>query len=393
MSRSIAVCLLALAGACASTVLASAQATSSPTENSTQGNSSPVAFVYVSNSPTSGTGQINGYTAAANGALTPIPGSPFQHNDSYMAVNGAYLFANENNQNASQVDSFSIASNGALTLRETKLLESMPGMISIYLDHTGSTLYADYYTTNNDYLQYTIDQSNGELNYLGDLAGGPANNSPVSFIGNNVFAYSSSCYQFTPEVIGVHRARVGSLSYISNFNAPFPTTKNAGFYCPWLAAADPTNHLAIAMQPLNSNWVPTGPYQLATYTADSSGNLTTTSTYSNMPFTEAGGKAGTYNSYLNDYWMSPAGNLLAVAGSSGLQVFHFNGANPITKYTGLLTKDDVDQVFWDNANHLYAIGRAAGELWVFTVTPTEVIQAPGSPYSIPGAENLIVLPK
>lgn len=261
------------------------------------------------------------------------------------------------------------------------------------LDHTGSTLYADYYTTNNDYLQYTIDQSNGELNYLGDLAGGPANNSPVSFIGNNVFAYSSSCYQFTPEVIGVHRARDGSLSFISNFNAPFPTTKNAGFFCPWLAAADPTNHLAIAMQPLNSNWVPTGPYQLATYIADSSGNLTTTSTYSNMPFTEAGGKAGTYNSYLNDYWMSPAGNLLAVAGSSGLQVFHFNGANPITKYTGLLTKDDVDQVFWDNANHLYAIGRAAGELWVFTVTPTEVIQAPGSPYSIPGAENLIVLPK
>jgi len=393
MSRSIAVCLLALAGACASTVLASAQAASSPTD-STPANSSAVAYVYVSNSPSSGTGQISAYAAASNGALTPITGSPFQFNDGYMAVNGAYLFANENNQNASQVDSFSIASDGALILREVKLIESSPGLVSVYLDHTGSTLYGDYYTTNNDYLQYTIDQSNGELTYLGDLSGGPANNSVVSFIGNNAYAYSSSCYQFTPEIIGVQRASDGALSYISNFAPPFPGTKKAGFYCPWLAAADPTDHLAIAMQPLNSNWVPTGAYQLATYTVDdSTGNLTTTSTYSDMPFTEAGGAAGTYNSYLNDYWMSPAGNLLAVAGSSGLQVFHFNGANPITQYTKLLVTDDVDQVFWDNSNHLYALGRAAGELWVFTVTPEEVVEAPGSPYSIPGAEDLIVLPK
>jgi hypothetical protein len=38
--------------------------------------------------------------------------------------------------------------------------------------------------------------------------------------------------------------------------------------------------------------------------------------------------------------------------------------------TGLLTTDEVDQVFWDNDNHLYAIGQAAGKLFVFTGTPT-----------------------
>ena len=172
MSSNSRMLLLALVAACASTVLASAQATSSSTETNS---SSPVAFVYVSNSLSSGTGQINGYAAAANGALTPISGSPFPDNVNYMAVNGAYLFANENNQNASQVDTYSISSNGALILREVKPLESNPGVFSIYLDHTGSTLYADYYTTNNDYLQYTINQSNGELNFLGDLPGGPAN--------------------------------------------------------------------------------------------------------------------------------------------------------------------------------------------------------------------------
>lgn len=40
--------------------------------------------------------------------------------------------------------------------------------------------------------------------------------------------------------------------------------------------------------------------------------------------------------------------------------FHFNGASPATPYTGLLTSSEVDQVSWDNANHLYAIGEKAG---------------------------------
>jgi hypothetical protein len=77
----------------------------------------------------------------------------------------------------------------------------------------------------------------------------------------------------------------------------------------------------------------------------------------------------------------------------GLQVFHFNGSNPITHYTGLLTKDEIDQFFWDNDNHLYAISNASGKLFVFTVTPTSVSQAPGSPYTISQPLNIIVLPK
>jgi len=208
-----------------------------------------VAYVYVANAPTSSTGQIHGYSAASNGALTAIPGSPFKDNVNYLAVNGAWLFGVANMDN--DINSYSIASNGALALRDTYTVASSGGVIYIYLDHTGSTLYADYYTTNNDYLSYSIDQSTGELTFVNDLAGGPPNNNPVSFIGNNVYAYSSSCYHFTPEIIGVQRASDGALSYINNFNPPFPAEKSGGFYCPWLAAADPTNHLAIAMQPLN----------------------------------------------------------------------------------------------------------------------------------------------
>ena len=56
-----------------------------------------------------------------------------------------------------------------------------------------------------------------------------------------------------------------------------------------------------------------------------------------------------------DMKMSPSGQLLAVAGQEGLQIFHFNGSNPVTHYTALLTKEPVNQMFWDNDNHLYAI--------------------------------------
>ncbi len=94
-----------------------------------------------------------------------------------------------------------------------------------------------------------------------------------------------------------------------------------------------------------------------------------------------------------DYlWASPSGLLLAVGGN-GLEVFHFNGASPITKYTGLLTSDKIVQLFWDNDNHLYALSASANKLFVFTVTPTSVSQAPGSPYTISNPVALAVLPE
>ncbi len=381
--------LLALLGACASTVLASAQATTSQTDpNSTdQASTSPVAYVYVSSSNGS-TDQIKGYAAASNGSLTAIPGSPFPYNVNYMAVTGSWLFGVANMYE--DLYSFSIGANGGLTLKDKlTVVTNGDGLISDYLDHTGATLYADLYSTNNDYLSYSIDHSTGKLTQLADLAGGPANNSPVSFIGNNEFAYSSSCYHFGPEIIGVRRNTDGTLSYLSNFNPPYPTAPAGDFWCPWLAAADPTNHLAIAVQLLDGNFDILGPYQLAAYTVDSSGHLTTTSTPQNMPSVLIG--------TVYDYRMSPDGKYLAVGGSLGLQLFDFHGANPITQKTKLLTRQPVNQMFWDNAGHLYAISNSidnsSGKLFVYAVTPATVKPAPGSPYSIPTPQALIVLPK
>jgi hypothetical protein len=89
--------------------------------------------------------------------------------------------------------------------------------------------------------------------------------------------------------------------------------------------------------------------------------------------------------------VSPSGKLLA-AGGNGFQVFHFNQANPVTRYTGLLQpKIQFLQFGWDKNNHLFALGSRA--LYVYTVTPTSIKEAPGSPYSIPEASSVIVLDK
>jgi hypothetical protein len=192
-------------------------------------------------------------------------------------------------------------------------------------------------------------------------------------------------------ILGVQLERNVTLSTINNFSAPLPTAKSGEGYLPSGAAPDPTNLLVIAVAPVNGNFQRVGLTQLATYTSQSDGSLTTNSTYANMPATEAGGDCNTC--YVTDYWMSPSGKFLAVAGTSGLQIFRFNSANPITRFTGLLTKDSINQLFWDNANHLYAISAKSGKLFVFTVTSQGAVEASGSPHTIASPSSLIVLPK
>jgi len=352
--------------------------------------SSPVAFVYVSSNPSGNGYQIYAFAANTDGHLTQVAGSPFLADVQNMALNGKYLFGS----NGVDIYSFSIASDGAL--QEVGSVNAQQfnggncgGPFALFLDHTGASLYdEDIYgnsCANNSYQSFKIDGSTGELNYLGMTSeASPEFNVGLSFIGNNVYAYGSSCYHFSPSIFGFQRSSDGTLSWL-DINPSMPVAKNGDFYCPYLTAEDPTNHLAISVQQFTGNWDLDGPAQLATYTADVSGNLTTTSTYSTMPTAAV--------QAVTDIWMSPSGGLLAVAGTGGLQVFHFNGSNPITHYTPLLTRDEVDQLFWDNDNHLYAISRSAGKLFVFTITPTKVSQAPGSPYGITNPQNIIVLPK
>jgi hypothetical protein len=303
-----------------------------------------------------------------------------------MALNGKWLFGTD----GTNIYSYSIASTGAIALADRyNAGTSGGGPGNVFLDHTGTSLNIGYAnldgTGNNGYQAYGINQSTGAITYVNEVVGGPSYGSVLSYTSNDEYGYSSSCYHFTPWIFGMQRNSDGSLTALSS-EGPLPTAQSGDFYCPFLASADNNSNLAVAVQPLTGDWGDAGPWQLATYSVNNdTGELTTSSTYRNMPKVLVGA--------VTSYWMSPSSKFLAVGGNSGLQIFHFNGAKPITKFTGLLTTDQVDQMFWDNAGHLYAISRSANKLYVFKVTPSGVTQAPGSPYSITSPEFMIVLPK
>jgi hypothetical protein len=241
--------------------------------------------------------------------------------------------------------------------------------------------------TNDVDASFAVDKATGRLIYLGtDVTGAfPGDYNAAYFTGNNIYAYSaadSACMYYN--IYGFQRDNSGLLNDLNfQHNLPTPPPGVSGYVAD-LTAADPTNHLAMLEHPANPPGCAPGPLQLATYTVDGSGNINTTNTYRNMP--------ATLIQSPNDMKMSPSGKLVAVAGQEGLQIFHFNGANPITHYTGLLTKDPINEMFWDNKNHLYAISGPSNKLFVFTITPTTHQMAPGSPHTVALPRNVIVQP-
>jgi hypothetical protein len=120
-------------------------------------------------------------------------------------------------------------------------------------------------------------------------------------------------------------------------------------------------------------------YALATYTVNAQGNLSTTSTNENMA-------SSTVEPAVMS--ISPSGELLAVGGDGHYQFFHFNGANAITKYTGLFNEEDqVPEFGWDKGNHLYLLSGQSVE--VYDITPTSYKSLTPLPISAP--YSMIVL--
>ncbi len=402
----LAVCLVALlpmGGALA-------QVSDAQTDESTSETASkPVAHVYV------GTGtQILAFSAAANGKLTPVPGSPFKYNISLMGANGHYLFGFE--PSSVIIDSLSMAANGALKKTATTNTENYWPLGSdcpltywngqgLRIDHSGADLYnaaipEDLFCYSN-FQSFKINDANGKLTYLGEtdkiFYGGPQ----LSILGNNEFAYSPNCAAAfgnspSPSVTAFQRISSGELvtanAGIAIPAAPMDTSYPGGpvpgYYCPLTMATDPTDHAAMMLYAFDNvdggdgEGDFYGPVVIATFTADSKGNLKTTSTYKNMAVAETG---------VGPMRMSPSGKLLAVGGA-GLEIFHFNGGSPATKYKMLLPTENIGSILWDKDNHMYALGSDAkgAKVWVYTVTPTSVTEAPGSPYSIANAGSIYV---
>src|SRR5579884_2130557 len=195
MLRSKVVSLSALVLACAGTVLASEKALLSPTETATvhAQTSLTSAFVYVS-SGSAGAYEIHGYSAASNGALSAIPGSPLPENGWYLATNGKWLFSTD----SGYIYSFSIASDGALSQVSDVFAQqynssNTGGPMNLFFDRTGTTLYdEDIYGNgpNNTYQFFSVNQTTGALTYKGaTLSDSAVWVTALSLTGNNTFGY------------------------------------------------------------------------------------------------------------------------------------------------------------------------------------------------------------
>jgi hypothetical protein len=333
-----------------------------------------------------------------------------------MGANGHYLFGFE--PSSVIIDSFSMAANGALKKAATLNTETYNVDATcpltwwngqgLRIDHTGQDLYnaaipADF-PCRTWYQSFRIDNATGQLTFLGNdgdvFLGGPRFN----ILGNNQFAYSPVCAAAfgngpSPQVPVFQRVSSGEM-VSANAGVAIPAAPPngadsgyVGYYCPLTMATDPTNHAAMTLQAVDDQDDGTyGPVVIATYTADANGNLKTTSTYKNMAVSLPGG--GPTGAPGGSMRMSPSGKLLAV-GANAVELFHFNGGNPLTKYKLLLPGFNVTQILWDNSNHMYVIGTnsaGAGKLHVFTATPTSVTEATGSPYSIVNPGNIVVQP-
>ena len=361
------------------------------TAASAQTASSPSAYVYVATNPatTGALGNIYGFSASAAGKLTAIAGSPLASPTSTIALNGKWLFGTSNPvEGPFTANSYSIAANGALKLVDTATEpETLGEPVALILDHTGNTLYAQEYADDIDgYVPFAINQTTGKLTQLSSNFSEAAG-SRLTFTADNQFAYGSSCFRLNAVIYGAQRLPSGELSQLGiSPKLPGGTPSVSGTGCVYGAAADPYNDVVIS-----SSIYPDGGganvNQLAVYTYDKTGNLTTTSTYQNMPVTQVDNTA---------LAMSPKGVYLATGGSqqAGLQLFLMHGAKPITVLTGnLLPNVYISQVFWDNSQHLYALAPSANKLYVFNVTSSGATQSVGSPYTVQNAASLIVLPK
>jgi hypothetical protein len=361
-------------------------------QSQTSASAASVANVYISYGATSSYNEVDAFSVSNEGRLTRVAGSPFNANLTSMATNGKELFGSTTN--GIYIDSYKIESDGALQfVKSTDVVKDNPGNCGdsgpLFFDRTGATLYdVEQYgdCANTFNASFAVTNSGSSLKSLGSSTGDAWLEYPARFIGNNVYAYTASCLNdMYWEIFAFKRSSNGMLTQI-NVNSPLPTPDSGDLYCPSLTATDAANHVVFSVQAVNDeDFSPVGEPQLATYSADGSGNLTTKSTRANMA------KTAVVN--VNDLSISPSGKLLAVAGTGGLQIFHFNGASPITSYTGLLTKDGVDQLAWDNSDHLYALSMAAGKLRVYTVTPTSYKEPAGSPYAITNPQNIAVQPK
>ena len=371
------------------------------TSETTATTTSPVAFLYVSR-----TANIDAFSVSASGKLSPVPGSPFEFiGYGKLSVSKHFLFGMKTDDY--EVSSFSIASDGSIKKVTTidlrkyepnfQYCTSSPDM---QIDTTGTTIYVQQspdcdYQDHQAYLSLHVTTS-GDFQYLGGSGGflddfGQGDTISLKMAGTNQYAYDGWCgddINNTSTVDIYRRESNGLLQFVSAVNTPPANYATGAQYCAGQVATDSENHVAVAYQRLDSeggdNGPWDGPFFLASYTQQTNGDLTTTSTSDNMPEAPVA-----RNFVIYTMSISPGNKFLAVGGLAGFQVFHFNGGDPITTWSAVhLPNSTIQKLGWDKSNHLFVFD--GGSVYVYNVTPNTGVKLVGSPYPIAHANNIIV---
>jgi hypothetical protein len=340
-------------------------------------------------------GAVYGYSASPTGKLTAIPGSPFKPGTQIVGSNKSQFFT----LGKTSIHSYAVGSNGAIgsQLSDIGFLgyaggscgEGTNSPAGAVLDHSGQYIYVLLqYNADSScaaYQTYKINsdgaftfQGETEVNF-GDQSGenNPSSVDLPSILGNETFAYADESSGHDSSPIGFRRESTGTLETMT-FTETDPTLSNGNYNVQYPDASPTGNYIVFQLYPYDSN-----PAQIGSYTVDPEGNLTTTNTSSDMPTTGLEAPSSTF---------SPDGKLFVLYGDqepagasgSGIEIYSFNGASPLTFYKSLLTGTQIDEVAWDSSNHLYAMSSHTNELYVFTVTSTSVTQdtelSIGSPF-------------
>lgn len=362
------------------------------------GQTKPAAYVYVQSNYSGPNNRTVGFVANAKGQLSTIAGSPWANNITSMAVNGTFVFGSDNvpNDNGRNIYTYRIESNGALhyagatNIDKNSQENSCNDGKNLLLDHTGSYLYSFVVEANcnseSAFESFAINKSTSQLKYLGvttpnSFTLGP----PLTIASDNLWAYAAGGNGEYSAINGFKKASTGNLVNLTDLKFSYPAGEPSGAtVSAGLAQADTTNHLAVNMYYVTNSGVDYD--MIATYAINTStGNLTTSSTWSNMPRAQTGAATSTA--------MAPSGKLLAVGGPNGLQLFHFNPSGQATAFTGLITRSPITSVSWDNSNHLYAISHDDSQIHVFTVTSKGATEVSGSPWKVAFPVSMAVQPE
>lgn len=235
------------------------------------------------------------------------------------------------------------------------------------LDHTGKYLYVQLNSFGQCAAWQTYEvESNGSLHFIGDEeyftndeAGNPVSSSVPTISSNDKFGYGVfpvttydsdiyycvNFYRYCPQFSAFARESSETFSQNTKFSHSDPAAWPDFAYYPYIFSslqADPDGHLAAVVNQLDGEGDADFP-QLASYTIHAAtGAISSSNAHSNMPYV-AVGHVDLDNTTPVTMEMSPSGRLLATARHPGLEIFHFNGAAPITHYSGLLLpKIDLD---------------------------------------------------